>query len=223
MKKRISLSAIIIFLLCTGLFAQSKDFGIWYAAGGTLPITNYLDFKLEGDIRTFRDASKIHEGFGEAGLYLQTFRFLSVGAGYRLTSKIEKDNKYYLRHKFMLDLRGKASLARFGLSCRLRYERQVKTYINSLNDLSPDNYGRIKLEANYNIRKSKFEPVIYYETFFRIFETTDRHLEKYRLSAGMEYKITKKHKVGISYIFQRDWVPAFIDTNIISLTYDFKI
>jgi len=221
--KKSSLAALLIFLGCSGLFAQSKDFGIWYSAGGSLPITNYLDFKLEGDIRTFEDASKINEGFGEAGLYLQTFRFLSVGAAYRLTSKIENDNKHYLRHKLLFDLRGRTSIARFGLSCRLRYERQVKTYINSLNDLSPDKYGRIKLEANYNIRKSKFEPVVYYETFYRIFETTDRHLEKYRLSFGMDYKITKKQKINISYIFQRDWVPDFVDTNIISLSFNFKI
>jgi hypothetical protein len=221
--KRLTLLLPLFLVTVLAGRAQTKDFGIWYSAGGSLPITHYLDFKLEGDIRTFRDAGKIHEKFGEAGLSLQTFKFLSVGASYRLTSRIEDDNRYYLRHKLNFDLRAKASLSRFGFACRLRYEHQVKTYINSLGDLTPDNYGRIKLEANYNIKKSKFQPVAYYERFYRIFETTDRHFEKFRLSAGTEYRFSKKQKIAICYIFQRDWVPDLADMNILSLSWDFKL
>ncbi|HVN57394.1 MAG TPA: DUF2490 domain-containing protein [Bacteroidales bacterium] len=210
-------------ILSRSSFAQSKDFGLWFSAGASVPITGYLDLKLEGDLRTYKDASKIHEKFAEAEMSLKVFTFLSAGVGYRLTSRIEDDNNYYLRHKFLADLKGKTNIRRVGLSCRLRYEYQKKTYINSENDLTPDNYLRVKLEASYNIRRSKIEPVIYYEPFYRIFESTSRPLEKYRLSAGLAYKLTRKQKISLSYIYQRDWVPNFIDTNIIALDYDFKL
>jgi hypothetical protein len=221
--KRFLLALLVIILIQISGFSQTTDFGIWYAARGSLPITRYLDFNLEGDIRTFQDASKIDEGFGEAGLTMHIFRFLSVAASYRLTSKIEDDNNYYLRHKFFAYVKGKTDINRVGLSCMLKYERQVKTYIKNPDDEVPDNYGRVKLEAKYNIRNSKFEPVVYCETFSRIFEATEKPIEKYRLSAGTTYKFSNKHKVEISYIFERDFLPHLHDMNIISLSYDFKI
>ena len=214
---------LILFLISFSANSQTKDFGIWYSAGGSMALTRSIDFKMEGDIRTFQNASKIDEGFGEAGLSLQVFKFLSVAGSYRLTSKFEDDGNYYLRHKFFLDIKGKANLGRFGFSCRLMDEHQVKTYIKHTDDEFPDDFFRLKLEANYNIAKSKIEPVIYYESWSKLFEGTEKTIEKYRLSAGATYKINKKNKIGISYIFQRDYLPHLKDINIISLSYDFKI
>ncbi|MGD0581657.1 MAG: DUF2490 domain-containing protein [Bacteroidales bacterium] len=221
--KRFSLALLAITFLGLSGFSQSTDFGIWYCLKGSLALTRYLDFNLEGDIRTFENNSKIDEGFGEAGLSLKAFRFLSTGLSYRLTSKIEKDDNYYLRHKLFVWLKGKADIGRVGLSCRLMYEHQVKTYINNENDEIPVNHLRIKPEVTYDIPKSRFEPVIYYEMFERLGETSEKRLDKYRISAGMAYKINKRNKIEISYIFQRDYHPDLIDTNIISLSYDFKI
>jgi hypothetical protein len=214
---------VILSLLPFSAFSQTDDFGIWYSAGGSLALTRSLDFKLEGDIRTFQNGSKIDEGFGEAGLSLQVFRFLSVSSSYRLTSKLEDDGNYYLRHKLFVDLKGKTNIGRLGLSCRLREEHEVKTYIKHTDDEFPDDYGRIKLEATYNIAKSKFEPIIYYETFSKLFEATEKTIEKYRLSAGVACRISKKNRVEVFYIFQRDYLPHLSDLNIISLSYDFKI
>jgi hypothetical protein len=221
--KRLFPFIAILFLLPVSAFSQTDDFGIWYSAGGSMSLTRSLSFKLEGAIRTFDDASKIDEGFGEAGLSLQVLRFLSVSGSYRLTSKLEDDGNHYLRHKLFIDVKGKTNLGRIGLSCRLREEHVVKTYIKNIDDEYPDDYGRIKLEASYNIPKSKFEPIVYYETFSKLFEATEKTIEKYRLSAGVAFKINKKNKVEVSYIFQRDFLPHQSDLNIISLSYDFKI
>jgi len=221
--KRFSPLFIILFLLSFSAYSQTDDFGIWYGAGGSLDITGSLDFKLEGDIRTINNASKIDEGFGEAGLSLQIFRFLSVSSSYRLTSELEDDGNYYLRHKFFADMTGKKNLGRFGISGRLKYQRQVKTYIKDANDETPDNHLRLKLETSYNIPKSKFEPCIYYETFARIFEASEKTFDEFRLSAGASYKIAKKQKITVSYIYKRDYLPHRSDMNIISLFYDFKI
>ncbi len=221
--KRITGAFLLLFLFAAKSFSQTSDFGLWYSAGAGMDLTHYLDISLEGDIRTFDGGSKIDEGFGELGLSLKVFRFLSVGTAYRLTSKLENDNNYYLRHKFMFDVKGRTSLGRLGLSARFRLQRQDKTYIESLADEVPDYYGRIKLQAVYNLKKSKFEPNVYIETFSRMFETADKRIEKYRLSAGVAYKLSKKQKVDLSYIFQRDYIPHLSNLNIISLSYNFKL
>ncbi len=217
------LPLLILLSMPASLFSQSSDFGIWYAAGGKLPITRYLDFKLEGDIRTYQDASKIDEGFGEMGFSLQTFRFLDIEGAYRLTSKLEDDNNYYLRHKFFAGLKAKTGIRRMGLSCRMLYEHQVKTYIRNENDEIPDNFLRIRLEAKYDIRKSKIEPIVYYESWSRILDESKNGIEKYRLSAGMAYRISKRQRVEISYIYQHDFTPDPSGINVISLSYDFKL
>lgn len=215
--------AVLVTLLPLSLFSQTKDFGIWYGASAGIPITRYLEFNLGGEIRTFEDASKVNEGFGEIGLSLKLIKFLSVAGTYRLTSKIEHEAGYYLRHKFMADIKGKTNIGRVGLSCRLRFQDQVRTYIKNATDEEPDYYGRIKLETNYNIPKSHFEPVLYFETFARLFRSTEKRFDKYRLSAGLDYNISKKQRVGVAYIFQKSYLPGLSDMNILSLSYDFKL
>jgi hypothetical protein len=221
--KRLFPLLILFFLSAIPVFSQTSDFGIWFAAKGTLPLTRSLDFKMEADVRTFENSSKIDEGFGEAGLSLQLLRFLSVAGSYRLTSQIEDDGNYYLRHKFFIGMTGGMNFGRVGLDCRLMLEHRVKTYIKNPDDEFPDDFGRIKVSAKYNIPKSKLEPVIYFETFTKLFEATEKTIEKYRLSAGCEYRMNKKNKIQVSYIYQRDYLPHLKNMNIISLEYDFKI
>ena len=215
--------AVLVILLPFSLFSQTKDFGIWYEAGASIPITRYLDFNLGGEIRTFEDASKINESFGEIGLSLKLLKWLSVAGNYRLTSKIEHQAGYFLRHKFMADIKGKTNIGRFGLYCRFRFQDQIRTYIKNPTDEDPDYYGRVKLEINYNIPKSHFEPVLYYEQFARMFRSTEKTFDKYRLSAGLNYRISKKHRVGVAYIFQRSYLPRLADINILAVSYDFKL
>jgi hypothetical protein len=214
---------LFITLLLTGsVFAQDKDFGIWYGVSASHKINKKIGVNLSADVRTFNKAAKIDEAFIEGGLTYDFNKYLEAAGNYRLSKSIENNNSYYFRHKFFLDLKGTAPVGNFSFSARLRFQSRTKTYIKNADDLNADYAGRIKLKAVYKTPVFPINPYIYAETFTPMFSNKTRSIEKIRYSAGLELKIAKKQSVELEYIFQRDYLPDISDLNIISVGYGIK-
>ena len=210
------------FFLPLAVFAQKKDFGIWYGVSAEQKLTHKLEFDLSTNIRTFEKAAKIDEAFLEGGLAYNLKKYLTVAGSYRLSKNIEDNNSYYFQHKLFLDLKGNLPAGVFSFTCRLRFQTRIKTYIKNENDEHPDYEGRIKLKAIYKTPSFPVNPYVYIESFLPMFSYKTRTIEKDRFSAGIEFKIAKRHSIEAEYIFQRDYLPHLSDLNIISLNYDVK-
>jgi hypothetical protein len=203
-------------------FGQDKDFGIWYGVSAEHKLSKKLEIDIAGDIRTFKNASKINEVFIEGGPIYNISKRLSVAASYRLTKNLENDNSYFFRHKFFFDLKGSLPIKDFTFSCRLRFQTRTKTYIEDSQDDTPDYTGRIKLKAVYKTPTFPVNPYIYVESFCPMFSGNSGTIGKNRYSAGLEFKITKQQSFEAEYIFQRDYLPHISDINIISVNYNIK-
>lgn len=214
----------IIFLIFLPLLAnsQEKDFGIWYGVSSELKMTDKLEIDLSANVRTFEKATKIEEAFLEGGLAYNFSKYLSIAGFYRLTENIEDNNSYYFRHKVFLDFKGNLPAGSFSFTGRIRFQSGIKTYIEDEEDKYPDYTARIKLKAVYKTPSFPVNPYIYVESFCPVFSDKTRTIEKYRLSAGMEYSVSKRHSLGAEYIFQRDYLPNISDISIISINYNFK-
>jgi len=215
---------IVLFSLLLPLtgYAQKKDFGIWYGVSAEHKLTDKLEINLSTDIRTFNNAAKIEEAFLEGGLSYSLNKYLSLTGSYRLTKSIEDDNSYYFRHKSLLDFKGNLPIGNFSLTCRLRFQTGVKTYIEDEGDKHPEYTGRIKLKALYKTPSFPVNPYLYAESFCPMFSDKSGTIEKNRFAAGIEYSIAKRHSVEVEYIFQRDYVPHLSDIKVISINYKIK-
>jgi hypothetical protein len=213
---------LIILLLSTSVFAQDKDFGIWYGISASHKINKKLELNLSTDVRTFRKAAKVDEAFIEGGLTYDFNKYLSVAGSYRLSKSIEDNSSYYFRHKVFLDFKGSIPAGNLSFSARLRFQTRTKTYIQNEQDKHPDYTGRIKLKAVYKTPVFPIDPYVYAESFTPMFSDKTRSIEKIRYSAGLEFKIAKKQSVELEYIFQRDYLPHVSDLNIISVNYNIK-
>lgn len=217
------LSVIIIFsTLALNLFSQKKDFGIWYGISAEHKFSKKLELDLSTCLRTFDNASKIEEGFLEAGLQYKLTDFLSAAASYRITENIEDDDSYHLRHKWFVDLKGSVDPGDFALSLRLRFQERYKTYFEDENDKIPDSHIRAKLKVDYDIPSFKLNPYVFAELFCPVFRDPERTTEKNRIGAGFEYNITKKQSIETEYMFQRDFLPKLKDLHLISVNYKFS-
>ena len=223
MTRRLFYAAIIAFITSSSLvFGQEKDFGIWYNVGISTDISKNIELDISGAVRTFENASRMDEGFGELGFTFKVIKNLSIGAKYRLTEKLEDNGTYYPRHKWIGDIKGGFDIGRFQISERLRIQRQDKTYFEDANDEIPDYYLRCKFKATYKTRSFPLNPYASFESFSRIFEAADKKIEKYRIGIGLDYKISKKHSVEAEYMFQRDHQPSLSDLSILGIGYGFK-
>jgi hypothetical protein len=214
-----------IFLIIIPLlgYSQTNDFGIWYCVNGEIRLVKSLYLDLSGNIRTFKDASKVDESFGEVGVTYNISKHFSVAGAYRLTDKIENDLKYHVIHKWFADVKAGGDLSRISLSGRFRFQIQQKTYMKNYEDSIPYYHGRLKLSAKYKTRKFPIDPYIAFETFWPMFKPTENKIDKNRFTIGLEYKINKHHSFDLEYIFQRDFKPTLSDMSIISIAYNFKI
>ena len=220
--RRLSL-LVFILILTQYVFSQSNDFGIWYGVNAEYSIKKKLEIDVSSMVRTFSNGSKIEEVFLEGGLKYSFNKHISVTGAYRITENLEDDSKFHIRHKWFADVKGDGDIGNFNFSGRFRFQRQDKTYYEDANDEIPDYHGRIKLKTIYKTQSFPVNPYISFETFFRMFESTERLFDKNRYITGMEYKISKKQSVEAEYIFERDFFPHISNMHIIALSYNIKL
>jgi len=216
------ITSIICILLTLVAFPQKDDFGIWYSISAEHKLSKKLEVDLAASIRTFNNASKIEEAFIEGGISYNLNKIITLSGTYRLTDNIENNNSYYFRHKSLLDFKGNLPIGNFSLTCRLRFQTGVKTYIEDEGDKHPEYTGRIKLKALYKTPSFPVNPYLYAESFCPMFSDKSGTIEKNRFAAGIEYSIAKRHSVEVEYIFQRDYVPHLSDIKVISINYKIK-
>jgi len=219
-KKR--LVVFFLLLLTLTVSAQDKDFGIWYGISAEHKLTKKIEINLSTNVRTINNASKVEEAFLEGGLAYSLNSHLALAGAYRVTDKVEDNNKYYFQHKFLFDFKAGDQVKNINLSLRLRFQARTKTYIQDENDDKPDYTGRIKLKAVYKTPAFPLNPYIYVESFCPVFSDKSKTIEKNRFSAGVEFSIAKRHSAELEYIFQRDYLPHLSDMNIISINYNIK-
>lgn len=222
MIRRILLISFII-ILPSLVWSQEKDFGIWYCLNAEIGLIKHLDLDLSGNIRTFRDASKIDESFGEIGLTYKVSKHVSFGGAYRLTGRLEDDSEYHNIHKWFAYIKGSGDLRNLSFSGRFMFQIQQKTYMKNAEDSIPYYHGRLKLAAKYKFQGFPIDPYISYEAFWPMFKPTENQIDKNRFTLGLEYKMKKKRSFELEYIFQRDYKPHLSDISIIALVYNFKI
>lgn len=215
-------TGLLLFFLTISAFSQEKDFGVWYGISAQHKLNEKFDVELSTNVRTFNNAAKIEEAFIEGGLVYNLSKRFSIGGSYRFSESIEDNNSYYIRHKFLLDLKGGLPVGKLTFTGRLRFQSRIKNYIEDEEDDHPDYTGRLKIKVLYKTPTFPVNPYLYMETFCPMFSDKSRTIEKNRFGAGLDFSIAKQHSVDIEYIFQRDYLPHISDINLISVNYNIK-
>jgi hypothetical protein len=221
-KGKIIFVSLLLSVFIIPVRGQNHDFGIWYGVNSEYSINKKLEIDVSAMIRTFANASKTEQLFLEAGASYKFSKIISVAGSYRLTNTLEDDDQYHLRHKFLTDLKGTLPVNDFSFSARLRLQMQSRTYVEDVGDAASKLSGRLRFKCIYNTPKFPVNPYICIETFSPLLEKTEKIIGKERFTAGIEYKIIKKHSIEAEYIFERDFIPRISDISIIALNYNVK-
>ncbi len=212
-----------LFLASTSYsFSQDDDFGIWTALNFRYGIIKNLSTEVSGSIRTFNNTSQVEQSFWELGLQYKISKTFSAAASYRIISMLEDDSRYHPRHKLFLDFKTTLPSGNFEFTGRVRLQRTTKTYIEDTEDEIARYYGRLKLQAKYNLPSSPVKPFLYFEPFVPFNSGSGFRLSKYRLSAGIELRITRHLSVEPGYVFQRDYMPHISNQHVLSADINLK-
>ncbi len=223
MKSRGLSFLFVFFILSPFALCQSTDFGIWYKINAEYSFSKKIEVDGTAMLRTFNNGSKIETAFLEGNVSYKFNKHLSISGAYRFNKNLEDDGVLHTRHKWIADIKGETELGRFDLSGRLRFQRQDKTYFEDADDEIPDYHARMKFKTVYKTHSFPINPSISFETFSRVFEATEKPIDKYRAGVGIEYSLNKKNSFEVEYMFERDFLPHLKNLNLVMLTYDIKL
>ena len=174
--------------------AQNSDFEFWPSAELQTNLSKKFRLSVEQQLRLDNNASQFKNTFTEAGLRYRLSDYFSVRANYRF---IIKPND--IEHRISGDILARYQKKKFPLrfNYRLRYQ---KTYRGGGRD--PVNFIRNKMQISYNLSKV-VDPFIAGELYYRIWNKTNE-FQKYRLDAGLEWRLSKKSVLAVFYRLQKE-------------------
>lgn len=229
-------------MLCMASFTGRAQ-SLWTSAEMKFGIAKGLNGSVEGEWRTKDNFSGTDRFAGSAGLSYKFCPYFSIGGGYtyihkhvdsRTTKKGNIISDYWQpRHRTVFDLTGSYKWGRFSLSLRERYQfthrvgMSVAKYdgddgsakADEIIDAENKHVLRSRLKADYNIRKSGFNPFASVEVYNNL---SDFSYKKLRLTAGTDYKINKHNSLTAFYRYISGSDDDDRNGHVIGVGYRFK-
>lgn len=245
--KRIAVACLVASALAPTVQAADNDFGMWYSVSAEKKITKKWSAEIEAEMRTRNDARTWDRWSASASAKYKLTKWLNAEVAYVFLNDNNPEKISYhtngdynnwrpsywgTRHRFNVSLTGKVGFGGFELSLRERWQytyrpeattRRYDFDNSEWEDVAVRGKGsnvlRSRLQVEYNIPKSKVDPHASVELF------NAWNVEKVRYTVGADWKIRKKHVIGVNYIYQSingDDVDSDPNSNILSLSYKFK-
>lgn len=239
------ITVLALALLPAGAFAQSDDFGIWTSVGVEKKVSKKLTLEGELELRTRNNTRTADRWSGGIAASYKLARWLKAAAGYSLLYDNNQERLTFhddgtynnwmpsywgVRHRFNIDLGLSRSWGHFGFSLRERWQytyRPEKTatrydfdnlhWEDKAVDGKAKNVLRSRLQVKYDKPKCKWEPYASVELF------NAWNLQKVRYTAGLDWKLSKQHHVGLFYRYQNVSDDDEPNRHILGLNYQLKL
>ncbi len=218
-----SIFFLLLFLLVAGsVYGQDSDFGLWYEVNAEKSFSKKFALQGSFNVRTNDNASTVDKSFFEFGATYDPNKYLEFAGSYRIGKFLENDDYYHLAQQIFGDIKGSMPVSDLEFSLRARIQMTERSYVKKESDSKAEYDGRIKLKCKYKIPHFPVDPYVSFEMFTAMFRSSDQFIEKSRSSAGIEYKITKKHAVETEYTYERDNTPHLKIAHLITLGYTYR-
>jgi hypothetical protein len=198
-------AGFILFLLIKGLFvyAQANDAGLWISANVDKRLSQSVGMSFSEELRLMENFSEAATIFSDLGLEYRFGKKLKASVHYRFLNDRRLDDTYASWNRLYLDVSYKDKLKPFVISIRERIQSQFSDFLSS-EGIEPEYYSRTKIASKLNLN-TKLAPYLSAELFHPLNNPAARFIDKVRYSAGVEYPITSRHMIDLSYMIQRSY------------------
>lgn len=216
------LTIVFLFFLSFFVIAQEigpspkgqKDFQLWLDAGLNYKVNKKLDLNFEAAYRRDNNLANLNENYLELQVRTDPYKFLVFSGGYRLSGWFDE----YIVNRLFAFARFSFNLDRFRFQYRIRYDYNFNPKYGKL----PKHF-RNKIRIKYRTKKLPLDPFVAYELFYRS-NYYEQRFSQQRFDVGMDYSISKKHKIRFYYRYQQRLNTYAPDKNfILGISYAFDI
>jgi long-subunit fatty acid transport protein len=241
MERSIKTGLLLAALLLTTaeVKAEGDDFGLWSEVNVEKKISRNLSVDGGVELRTRDHVKTVDRWSGSIGASYKLTDWLKASAGYTLLydnnekwndKQTKVANFWGTRHRFNVSLTGSVDFGNLSVSLRERWQytyrpektvERTKVSKGTVEDKTYNGKGknvwRNRLQLKYKVSKV-WRPYVNGETF------VSNGMDKYRLSAGTEIRLSKQHSFDVKYLFQKSCGDDDEEGNrhIIGLGYTFK-
>lgn len=216
---RYGLALAALLLTAVEVRAEGDDFGIWTEVNVEKKVTRNLSVDGGVEMRTRDHVKTVDRWSGSVGASYKLTDWLKASAGYTyLYDHNEKWNDkqtkvanfWGSRHRFNVSLTGSVSFGNLSVSLRERWQYtyrpektvdRTKVSNGKVEDKTYNGKGknvwRNRLQLKYKV-SSLWRPYISGESY-----VAGSGMEKLRLAAGTEIRLSKKHSLDAKYMFQK--------------------
>ncbi len=223
-KFKIVLLLLFIQLFINALTAQNNDFEIWSGIGVKKKISDRISAVFTEEVRFNDNATSVDKFFSDIGiLYKLTYK-LKIGTYYRFIKTRELNANYHNQHRYYFDLIYTERKNRLKISNRLRFQSKYNNIYGDATGFVPSNYFRNKISAEYDIKNSKITPNLSVELYYKTTGKNKNQFNKVRFTGGLEYKLSKKSRVGVFYRIQNSFNVKYpLTSYILGTGYSYKL
>lgn len=202
MRKLLLIMAIFSALIVT---AQRQDFHTWWSVNIEGEMFNRIDYEISPEIRLFQNSTSLKSGLIDVDLSSPITKNIRIGGKYRFQSKYYYNNENYLANRFNVYGQFSYKIKRFRLKYRAMYQWEYFGLNTREYGDIPFQEHRHKLTVSYYRKRWALRPVIAGELFFLHKPDFVVRERKYRLSAGLSYRITESLNAGLHYKYQYEF------------------
>lgn len=206
-------------------FAQDQqDFGIISQLNVQKTFAN--GFGISGAMRTQwqNNASEFQRIFGDLGAFYALNKKWEVGAGFRFIENRKRNNLFEDESRFYADIAYQTDISdKISIAWRTKIQRSYfnldRKEVTAPTDTRLRN--RVQLSYQHNWYSSIYASA---ELFTPLDQTLRYPFNQLRTYIGYQYRITRNHKIGIYYRYQKSlWEHPAITRHILGLEYALKL
>jgi hypothetical protein len=201
MIKKIVIGFILLFQGVA--FSQAiDDFGTWWGVEVRKTFLNDFRASVQAEIRLNENSQYTKNFFIAPSLRYAPLKWLYIAANYRFDNRYDAFERYFTqRHRIALDLGFTWEIKRFELEYRNRYQMHWENYFTSTTNY-PVMFSRNQLGLSYKWPQLPFTTSMSGELWLPV--VTNTELSKFRLVVCQEYKLKKKHRFQLRFVYQTD-------------------
>jgi hypothetical protein len=220
---RIFLVLLSGLMLCGTLKAQVKNAGLWTSFSLEAKLTKKVSVNLSEELRFNENISELGTALTETGIAYKPNKNFQISGNYRFTQKHRTDDNYNLKHRFYIDVKYEKKVKPFKITFRSRWQDEFSQRGHSDNAGASNFYLRNKLNIEWDMNKH-FAPYLSTEVFSPVNYPREYFFDNIRSSAGIEYTLTKNHKIDLYYMVQNELNVSNPETDfILGIGYSFKL
>lgn len=168
-------------LVLAGTSARA-DVQQWTEIGVSGSLAKRWQISFDQHLRFDHDISRVDSVMPEWAVTYRLWKWLRTGVGYRLQYTRDGDGEMVLRHRFHGAVRARQDVGDFRMQYRLQYQEQLRPGAND----QLRHTIRNRAEVGYRHFKP-WLPGVSVESFHAIDDGDAIHLDKVRITAGVEY------------------------------------